>query len=113
MNIYSALHYLAIISLTIPPFFLSNCRSLFIYIIYAIIVILHWKFNDDTCILTKLEKAEYPEEFENNEDKGFIMKHLNNLGLEDIANTKHLTEIVLLFLILFAIFRLYYNIKMI
>lgn len=137
MNIYSILHYIAIFSLLIPPFFLSDTRSLLIYIIYATLVIMHWKFNNNECILTQLEKNEYPEEFkktakkledskggESNgeddkngdkdgdeevgeEEEEFIVKHLKEWGLESLANFKYFTEVLILLMVLIATFRTY------
>lgn len=109
MNIYSILHYIAILTIIIPPFIIKDKKYLLIYIIYAIFVILHWKFNNNECYLTNLEKKYYPNEFNNksNKEEGFIVKKLKDYGFEKAAEFEYLTEVIILLLVLLSVIKLY------
>ncbi len=107
MNYLNLLHFIVILLVLIPPFLFSNCRILFIYLVYVLLIVIHWKFNDNQCILTNLEE----ENDEESQEEEFILKHLKSMGLGKLTEFKNLSEIVTLFLILFALIRLYWNIK--
>jgi len=111
MNIYSLLHILIILLAIIIPLIICNCKYLSIYIILMILIIMHWKFNNNECILTNLEKNKYPEEFTKNNNEGedgFISKYLKDYGFESVTNFEYLTEVITLLLILVATAKIYW-----
>lgn len=110
MNIYSVIHYLTIIFVVITPFVVSNPRYLLIYIILATLIILHWKFNNNQCILTNWEKESHPQEFEE-ENEEFITGKLAELGMGDIVKFEYFTEALSLFLIVIAALKIYHYIS--
>lgn len=107
MNIYTILHYIIILLVILLPFILYNSKHLLIYIMLVILIIMHWKFNNNECILTNLERNKYPEEFKNCEEKDFITKHLHKYGFESIAEFEYLTEVIALSLILLSAVKIF------
>lgn len=105
MNIYACIHSLGILILIIVPFYPLSVNSLLLYLIFSILVVMHWKINDGECYMTTLEKRKYPENYKI-ANQGFIGSFLGRVGI----NWKNdITEIILLTLILFVILRLYFN----
>jgi len=51
----SVLHILVILFVLMAPF-TSNNTLLFLHLIIIPLIVFHWRINDNTCILTKMEK---------------------------------------------------------
>ena len=54
-SIIRLVHFFTILFIALTPFF-NNYRTLFIHFLFIPLLVLHWKLNDDTCILTEIEK---------------------------------------------------------
>ncbi len=101
------MHYLSILSLIIPPFYFTNIELLILYNIYANLVILHWKFLNDGCWLTALEKIFYPNEYQNKSGGGFVAEKFRKYGFIKLAEFRYFTDVILLNLILISLIKIY------
>ena len=106
-NLLPLIHNIAIFLLILPPFIFNEPGLLLTYAAGATATILHWKFLNNECVLTKLERENNPESYKNAPEQGFIRKILHDVGLGVLNKQKYLTEKVLLILILLSLYKVY------
>ena len=104
------IHNIAIYFLLLPPLYFTEPGLLLLYAGLATATILHWKFLNNECVLTKLEKENNPEAYKHAPQQGFVRMIFENIGLGFLNKQKYLTEKVLLILILISLYKVYIGI---
>ena len=54
-SLIQLIHFCILLFVILTPF-CSHYKYIFIHVLFIPLLILHWKLNDDTCVLTEIEK---------------------------------------------------------
>jgi len=97
-NIIAILHLLVILFVTTVPFATDNPFILMYYCFIVFFIMLHWHYNNDTCVLTLIE-AKLRGKKDNDTFMGRLIKPIYNISSKEI-------QYITLFLFTFAFLKI-------
>ena len=97
-NIIAILHLLVILFVTTVPFITDNPFILIYYCFIVFFIMLHWHYNNDTCVLTLME-AKLRGKKHNDTFMGKLIKPIYNISSKEI-------QYITLFLFTFAFLKI-------
>jgi len=97
-NIIAILHLFVILFVTTVPFSTDNPFILMYYCFIVFFIMLHWHYNNDTCVLTLME-AKLRGKKDNDTFMGRLIKPIYNISSKEI-------QYITLFLFIFAFLKI-------
>jgi hypothetical protein len=97
-NIIAILHLFVILFVTTVPFATDNPFILMYYCFIVFFIMLHWHYNNDTCVLTLME-AKLRGKKDNDTFMGRLIKPIYNISSKEI-------QYITLFLFIFAFLKI-------